>query len=164
MEVQPPDVQAVPKTSVRSRAGYRWTVGCSVALGCILLSVGFCWYYGQNLTINAYCMANAAYYLNQYMDIHDGEWPSSWDDLEKDVKAQRIFRRHRPFSFEETKQRVEIDFDVNPSDLRATDFIDGRATFCVVRLKAWPKGVWRGQEPNAMILEYLKSGRTFSIR
>lgn len=52
--------------------------------------------------------------VEQYVESHDGAWPSSWDDLESLPETGAWYE---PMNFEMAREIVDIDFEAKPEEL-----------------------------------------------
>ena len=108
---------------------------------------------------DAYAMWAAGDVLLEYMDAHDGRWPSSWDDL-RSFHASAGNKPTMVGPFSEMESRIRIDFRFDPqaaaASIRETD---QSPTFRVVRLRNGSLTSWSTQEPNQRIFDELKRRR-----
>ena len=121
----------------------------AVGLGCF----GF---YGKGID-NAYALWGAGDMVVAYMADHDDAWPRGWEDL------RPYFAEHSRvggWSFEQFRERVEIDWSADPKLLaESKPGRDGRPTFHVIRARRGPEVTWSQGEPNTTIYEYLRHRR-----
>ena len=101
---------------------------------------------------NAYAVWNVADWVIDYMEANDRKWPRDWSDLEKQRAKRdmgRDIRHHQAL--------VDVDFDVNPTELAKASFVVGQKDppFRVIRHRQEPHWVYEGREPNEMIWYYL---------
>jgi hypothetical protein len=107
-------------------------------------------------TINdAYAVEWAADMVIEYMKSHDGAWPRSWDDLREPYKAcaQRV---GEPWTFEQLRDRVDVNWDVDPVRLANAPDIGAEPPFVVIWLRSGSGSHWEAHEPNRKILDYLR--------
>lgn len=91
-----------------------------------------------------------------HLEKTEDHWPRCWDDLKDDYDTC-VARAGQPWTFQELRDRVEIDWKANVDDLRAVPpDSSGDVPFRVVRLRSGRKGYWAGREPNRMIHRYLQ--------
>ncbi len=101
---------------------------------------------------DAYVQWSVADVIITYLDMNDGQWPRGWDDLEEPYEI-----KGRPWTFEELRKRVDIDFTANPEELTAAELKDGKPPFKVVFLRNGAEGHnWEGADPNTLIWEHLQ--------
>ena len=103
---------------------------------------------------NSYAVWWAADMAIEHLRENENQWPRTWDDLRDDYAAC-VSRSGQPWTFDEIRQRVTIDFDVNTVDL--LDGSKGMETpkFSVIRSSDGTKSHWQGKEPNTIIHKYL---------
>jgi hypothetical protein len=89
----------------------------------------------------------------EHMERNDGNWPRSWDDFAEPYEIC-AGRSGRPWSFEELRNRVTVDFDADPARL-ASAAATQTPPFHVIYLRSGKEHHWEGKEPNQMILDYL---------
>jgi hypothetical protein len=90
--------------------------------------------------------------VTTYMEQHGGHWPRNWDDLAEAYEFRRT-NGGVPFPFQMLKDRTDVDFDVDPSELLAHPRR-------VIRLKSGRTTHWDNAEPNEKVMEYLRSRTT----
>src|SRR3954452_23982693 len=66
----------------------------------------------------------------------------------------------RPWTFEELRSRVEVDWDADPSVLSEMKLTDNQPPFRVIWLRDGSEAYWSGKEPNRLIWDYLQQRRT----
>jgi hypothetical protein len=130
---------------------------------CILLAGGGCFAYLvyqalYNTTPNAYAVWWVADMVIEHMEANDGHWPTGWDDLVDDY-GTCAKTAGRPWTFEELRGRVEVDWHADPNTLVKASNNEHAPPFRVIWLKDGSKGHWAGREPNRMILQYLLNKR-----
>lgn len=109
---------------------------------------------------DGYAKWDAATLLIEYMETHDGRWPTGWHDL-RDVHARLRGAwdgTPRPSirtpSFEEISSRVGIDWSADPKRLATATPDHAREPFRVVwALSGTTTTI---TEPNQLILDYLR--------
>lgn len=94
--------------------------------------------------------------VNTYMDLNGGNWPTGWDDLEEPYEIH-VARAGRPWTFEDLRSRVDIDFTAKPEELAKTVLKDGKASFRVVYLRNGKQHHYEGTEANFLIWEHLQA-------
>ena len=114
----------------------------------------------------AYAKWDTANLLIEYMETHDGKWPRGWHDLHECYG--RLTAEGRDFddrsmrsgqSFAELQARIGIDWNADPKQLLSAT-PDGDIPFRVVWALNGSTTIWRGAEPNEMILYYLREKAT----
>jgi len=90
-----------------------------------------------------------------HMQLNEGRWPTRWEDLEEAFEIN-AGQAGRPWTFDELRSRVDVDFSADPGELAKTVLQEGKATFRVVTLKSGKRHHWAGGEPNLMIWNYLQ--------
>lgn len=99
----------------------------------------------------------------RYMESNEGRWPQNWDDLQKPYEVA-VSQGGQPWSFEDLRRRVEVDFSANPAELSGTPLTnEGEAGFRVIRLRSGRRHHWEGGEPNLRIWKYLQEHSPRSI-
>ncbi len=116
-------------------------------------------YYGYRAikaTQDAYAVEWVAGMVIEYMETHDGAWPRNWEDLRTPYEtcAQRA---GGPWSFEKLRDRVDVDWGADPAQLATAPDIGAEPPFKVIWLRSGRQTHWESQEPNRMILDYLRS-------
>jgi len=91
----------------------------------------------------------------EHMEVNDGQWPRSWDDLRDDYQTC-VARSGQPWSFEELSSQVEVDWHANPIELLPI-VDDSSLDLKLIWLRNGSDAHWSGQEPNTKVVEYLKS-------
>ncbi len=136
----------------------RWRVLIAVT-ALVLALVGGAAYFVRNTTAatgDAYAAWWVADMVIEYMETHDGAWPRSWDDLREPFETCTQ-RSGRPWTFEQLRDRVEVDWDADPNEL-ATKPVEGSGPpFKVIWLRNGGSTHWKEHEPNRMVLDYLRS-------
>ena len=124
----------------------------------MLVVSGILLIWSTNNTIrDAYCQWWVADMIIEHLIAHQNRWPQSWDDLRDDYET-RVARSGQHWTFEELKDRVGVDWDVNIEELKAATASPHEPPFRVV----WPtKGFegdhWERREPNRLIWDHLQS-------
>ena len=110
----------------------------------------------------AYAAWDSASLLVEYMETHDGAWPTSWDELFSAARTlpreDRALRGHSTNNLDKIAQLVRIDWTADPQELaQAEPKPDGIPFRVVTRADGsdFPT-LWSGAEPNTLIWEYLK--------
>lgn len=121
-----------------------------------VISLGLSWLNRANQSLRgAYAVWWVANMCVEHMDANNGEWPRSWDDLRDDYQTC-VARSGQPWTFGELSQRVEVDWDANPSELLPIAD-NSHPDLHVIWLRNGSEAHWKGREPNQIILNYLKS-------
>jgi hypothetical protein len=120
---------------------------------------------------NAYAVWWTADLVIEHMERNGGAWPKSWKELEATAEVAHkgtvstnidghVIAEFRPReTIENLQQRVEINWNADPSVLaKATRPTEG-PPFRVIRLHNGKSTHYEGREPNEMILRYLESKR-----
>ena len=81
------------------------------------------------------------------------EPPQEWEDLRKPYETC-VLRSGRPWSFEELRDRVEVDWGADAKSRLTTN-----QTTRVIWLRDGTDAYWESHEPNRLVREYLKSGK-----
>ena len=102
---------------------------------------------------DAYAQWWVADMVIEHMERNDGAWPKSWDDL-REPYTICAGRSGPSWSFDELRERVEVDFNTDPDQLIAAAS-DASPPFRVIYLRSGGQHHWEGREPNQMILSYL---------
>jgi hypothetical protein len=107
---------------------------------------------------NAYAAWWVADMVIEYLETHGGAWPRGWDDLQEPYE-ECVRRSGRPWSFEDLRGRVEVDWGADPARLAVASGDATGPPFRVIWLRGGGQAHWEGHEPNRMVLDYLR-GRT----
>jgi len=91
----------------------------------------------------------------KYMERNEGRWPNDWDDL-KEPYELGVAQVGRPWTFDELRSRVDVDFSADPNELAKARLHNGRVPFRVISLRSGYYHYWEGSEPNVRIWEYLQ--------
>jgi hypothetical protein len=144
-------------------------IGIVVAV--VLAGAGFIVWFGyQVLQVpgDAYAVWWTADLVIEHMEKHGGSWPRSWEELrltsdqayKGTVSTNRdgsMIAEFRPRdTIDELRQRVDIDWKVDPKILAKAEFKETGPPFRVIRLRNGKSTHYSGKEPNHMVLEYLK--------
>lgn len=103
------------------------------------------------LVRDAYASDWTSEFLIAHLQANNDQWPRGWGDL-KDEYDTLAAPDHYPFTFAELQDRVELDWNVDPSELPAAD-----PPQVVFRLRSGRKASYGG-DPNVRIRDYLASG------
>lgn len=129
-----------------------------LASACILVMVAYLAYQHVTETVrDAYAVWWVGDTVVEYLETHDRHWPQSWDDLRPSYEALCAKIGGAPWSFEELRTRVEIDFAADPDQLAKVDPETGERPFRVIYLKDGRDVSWEGAEPNTIVWKYLSS-------
>jgi hypothetical protein len=99
----------------------RWVIRVIVILIVAVIVVsGFCLYRGVSDSIHAEHVLHGALLtvqlLDDYVVMHDGDWPKSWTDLERlPSRESAIFEW--PKDSKKLQEYVEVDFSADPEHL-----------------------------------------------
>lgn len=117
---------------------------------------------------DAYAVWWTADLVIEHMERHGGSWPRSWDELRttsdqayKGITSTNrdgtMLAEFRPRdAIDELRQRVDIDWQADPTTLAKTEFKQTGPPFRVIWLRNGKPTHYSGKEPNNMVLEYLK--------
>ncbi len=124
---------------------------------CLLLVLGFQVIRAiENSSRNAYALWWVGSMVVDHLKSNSDEWPTCWDDLRDDYDAG-VELSGQPCTFDELRNQVEVDWDIDPRNLRELPPLkDGNAPFRVVRLRDGREVYYHGREPNRMIHRYLQ--------
>ena len=89
------------------------------------------------------------------MERNDGRWPRGWDDL-KEPYESAVAAVGRPWSFDDLRSRVEVDFSADPKELAKARLKNGSVPFRVISLRSGYYHYWKGSEPNVRVCECLQ--------
>jgi hypothetical protein len=105
---------------------------------------------------DAYSVEWVAGMIIEYLESHGGDWPRGWDDLREPYEASVRKAGSRPWTFDELRSLVDVDWQADPGRLaEALPVTEGRP-FRVVWLRDGRDVSSRGTEPNRMIYDYLR--------
>ncbi len=124
-----------------------------------LAIAAYCAYSFNQKVRNSYAVWWAADMIIEHMIANDNQWPTSWEDLHDDYQTC-VKRSGEPWTFDEIRTRVSIDFTVNGKELTASAETLNRPAFRVIWLSDGTESHLQSHEPNTMILNYLKSTTT----
>ena len=94
--------------------------------------------------------------VTEHLKANENEWPRSWDDLRDDYDTC-VARSGQPWTFDEIRRRVTIDFDVNTNELLEHARGKFEPNFSVIRLSDGTDSHWHDREPNETIRKYLNA-------
>ena len=125
-------------------------------IACVVLGVllsGVIWVYRvvQYGIDDGYAQWGAVDLVINYMEANEGQWPPSWEALERTPSVAP-----NGWSFEHFRSRVFIDFDAKADDLRRQALSSDEPTFNVIRA-VHDTGVYIGEDPNTMLWRYFRS-------
>jgi len=130
----------------------------------IVLLVGsggwYCYHLADTVVRNSYAVWWAADMVIHHLESTDNRWPTGWDDLRDDYEALAV-GSGRPWTFDEIRERVEVDWKADPDQLtrKATEY--PTESFRVVWLLDGSDHHYQDHEPNEMIAGFLdKRGKT----
>ena len=126
-----------------------------IALVLIVVGAGVWFAYTMHRTIhNSYAVWWAADMVIEHLKANDNQWPQNWDELRDDYDTC-VKRSGQPWTFNEIRQRVTIDFDTDADELLEKARGLNQPNFSVIRLSDGTDSHWSGHEPNTIILKYL---------
>lgn len=129
---------------------HRAIVGLVVALTAVGLIVA----YNVDRTIrNAYAVWWVADMVIIHLESNENRWPTSWDELRDDYEIC-VSRSGQPWTFEELRNRVEIDFDIVTDKLMESARGKSVPNFPVIYPSDGTEAHWKHQEPNRKLLDY----------
>jgi hypothetical protein len=134
-------------------------IGLKIIVGILVVAIGVgAWtiHCSMESVRNAYAVWWVADMVVEHLKANGGAWPQSWDDLRDDYHTC-VKRSGQPWSFEELRSRVVIDWRAEPSELAALANQGSDARFRVIWLKDGSNSHWEHAEPNRIIADYLKS-------
>ncbi len=127
-----------------------------LAVVCVLLVGGGYFAYRVYDTVpNAYAVWWVADMVIEHMEANGGRWPSGWDDLADDYEICTA-RSGRPWTLEDLRGRVNVDWDADPNVLSQVKDSGQEKPFRVIWLKDGSDAHWARREPNRLILKYLQ--------
>jgi hypothetical protein len=103
---------------------------------------------------DAYAMWDGALLVIDHIDSHNGHWPTGWEDIESALRKGNV-RTFGPESMEELKERLIIDFDVDPVKFAAASPNSPEGLPKVIRLRNGRNTYWEHAEPNALVHDHL---------
>ena len=110
----------------------------------------------------AYAAWDSASLLVEFMETHDGAWPTSWDELFSAARTlpteDRALRGCSTNNLHKIAQLVRIDWSADPQELAQAKPEAQSIPFRVVTRadgSDFPT-LWSGAEPNRLIWKYLK--------
>lgn len=89
----------------------------------------------------------------EHLKANDNAWPKGWDDLRKPYETC-VLRSGRPWSFDELRDRVDVDWGADAKSRLKTD-----QTTRAIWLRDGTNAYWENHEPNRLIREYLTRGK-----
>ena len=89
-----------------------------------------------------------------HMAANGGAWPTGWEDLRDDYEAS-VAEVGRPWTFEELRNRVQVDWSADPRRLAEAVPPAKGPPFRVIWLRSGSNAHWRGFEPNQTVYDYL---------
>lgn len=96
---------------------------------------------------NAYAQQWAGMMVITHLGANEFSWPAGWDDLEDDYEILR--ESSWGMSFEEIKNRVEIDWEIENLRVSLEDRV-------AIKLRDGNTTHWSNKEPNTLVLEFLE--------
>ncbi len=120
----------------------------------IALVVGGAWfaYHKVDASVrNSYAVWWVAAMVIEHMQAHDGDWPKDWSDLNDDYELC-VRRSGRPWTFEELRGRVIVDWQADTKQL--TDQARRGQPFRVIWLADGTDSHYQSHEPNKMLSAY----------
>lgn len=87
----------------------------------------------------------------RHMSLNGGSWPKDWHDLQDDF-APCLARTRQSWTFDDLKDRVGVDWSVNPTDL-----LSKPDSPTVIWVASDPTFSFHGTTPNAIVLRHLET-------
>lgn len=113
----------------------------------------------------AYAAWDSATLIIEFMDTHDGAWPSSWEDVFSAAQTLpdngRTLRGNDASTLSRIARLVRIDWSADPRTMAEAQPQPGDIPFRVITRadgSDFPT-LWSGKEPNTLVWEYLKRKR-----
>ena len=126
-----------------------------IAMLAVAVLVGGWLAYDANRAMrNSYTQWWAADMVTEHLKSNDNRWPRSWDELRDDYDTC-VNRSGSPWTFDEIRQRVTIDFAATTASLTETALQENKPNFNVIRAADGTDYHWQGHEPNTIIFNYL---------
>lgn len=126
-----------------------------VAVVVVLLGGGYYGFCMRETVRNAYAASWVASMVVEHLRSNNNQWPRSWDELKDDYETCTA-RSGRPWTFEELSTRTIVDWQADPKELLTLSADRETEQFQVIKLADGSDDHWRRQNPNQMILEYLR--------
>lgn len=124
-----------------------------IVLG-IAIITGLVVAYLANQTIrNAYAVWCVADMVIEHLKANEDRWPADWDDLRDDYETCTK-RSGTPWTFDELRSRVVIDFEADVSELKEKSIGAEQPEFRVIWLSDGSDAHWSNREPNTKLLQY----------
>ena len=130
----------------------RKTLAAVVVAALVVGGGWFAYRYARTVVHDSYAVWWVADLTIEHLKANDGAWPKGWDDLSDDYETFTA-THGRPWSFEELRSRVAVDWNADPKQL-ATLAANGEK-FRVIRLTDGSDYHYQGREPNEMIGRFL---------
>ena len=108
---------------------------------------------------NEYAAEHAAEMLTEFLAKHH-RWPRDWEELHGVCAVAIPDEKSRDDTFQNVKERVWIDFDVTPEQLRAAIQAQQEEPPILLRLRSGERAVWYGADLNKRVLDHLRSPTT----
>jgi hypothetical protein len=124
-------------------------------IGAIIAYFGYGIYRIPESIREAYALGWVSGMVVDFIESNDGRWPQNWDDL-RDPYNRAIAEVGQPWSFEELRGRVDVDFSANPDELAKARPRNGSVPFRVITLRSGDYHYWEGSEPNLRIWDCLQ--------
>ncbi len=129
----------------------------AIAVLAMVFGVSIAVYRAGEDTRNMYALWWVGDMIVLHLESNADQWPRSWGDLYDDYETCSQQTNGHPWTFDEFRSRVAIDWDANPSEMRSKEpEANGDAPFRVVWLRDGTHSYWHGREPNRMIHRCLR--------
>ena len=126
-----------------------------IAIIAIAVLVGGWFAYDANRAMrNSYALWWAADMVTEHLKSNDNRWPRSWDELRDDYDTC-VTRSGSPWTFNEIRQRVAIDFTATTAALTEAALESDEPNFNVITAADGTDFHWQGRKPNTIIFNYL---------
>ena len=107
----------MPRSSKRVLVRWILALACLVVVGVIGFGAIIVW---QALHLpEAYAAYATAELIIDHLENHDDQWPQSWDDLFAAAERFKADGRHPNWEPSELPDYIAVDWDVDPTALRA---------------------------------------------
>ena len=120
-------------------------------IGIIVGVVSMYFHHVNRTTRNAYAQWWVADMVIEHLDANNSDWPTNWEDLRDDYDVC-VAKSGQPWSFEELKRRVFVNWEINSSEL-ANEITNGNHVE-LITLRDGTLSQWEGRDPNQMIVDY----------
>ena len=138
----------------------RPAVHIAVVLLAVVIGGGFLLYREVSNGIhNRYAVWWVADMVVEHMEANDGRWPQRWEDLLDDYETC-VARSGRPWTFEELRSRVVVDWQADPAQLTAVARQADAPSFRIIWLADGSSSHYQDHEPNQIVCDYLRTKKS----